>query len=84
MRKKIPNKVGDITKEGFVCLYGFIGTYIMRRMEERKIRISSNAAGLTLNLLEPQEKNISLAWARPSEGLKGNLNTRLCFNTYML
>ena len=54
MRKKIPNKVGDITKEGFVCLYGFIGTYIMRRMEERKIRISSNAEALNMQQSDPE------------------------------
>ena len=31
-------------------------TYIMRQMEKRKVWISSNAEGLTLNPLEPQEK----------------------------
>ena len=51
------NKVGDITKEGFVCLYGLIGTDVYPATNGKcKIRISSNAEGHALNPLKPQAK----------------------------
>ena len=69
-------------------MYGLIGTDVYHatngKAQNPKFHLMLRVSLSTPSSHKKRSRNTSLVQARPIEGLKGNLNTQLCFKPYIL